>query len=185
MNRIFTTISLAASLLPVFSAHAATVATITWKAAAYVPPGYAGKALPPQGGQIEARLIVLDEGKIADLSSRIVRWYADDELISSGIGKTSFSFFAPNTGADSVTVRASIPDYGETQLDAFRDIPLVRPEIVIDRARLPELTPLFYSFSITDPSSLSVTWDDDGETASVTARNPKNPFEFAQASLKR
>lgn len=185
MNRTLAVISIAASLLPVFSAQAATVAAITWKAAAYVPPGYAGKALPPPGGQIEARLIVIDGGTIADLSSRIVRWYADDSLVSSGVGKTSFSFFAPNTGEDSVTVRASVPDYGESQLDAFRDIPLVRPEIVIDRARLPELTPLFYSFSITDPSSLSVTWDDDGETASVAARNPRNPFEFAQASLKR
>lgn len=129
--------------------------------------------------------MVVDAGKIVDLSKRTVRWYVGDELASTGLGKTSFSFSTPNIGAESVTIRASVPDSADSQLDAFRDIPLVRPEIVIDRAQLPQLTPLFYSFSITDPSSLSVTWYDDGDTISATARNPRNPFEFAQTSLKR
>lgn len=168
-----------------FSANAAPTPLITWKSAAYVPPKYAGKALPPSGGQIEARLIVTDTGKIADLSLRAIRWYVDGELTASGAGKTSFSFFAPSTGSDSVTVRASLPDYGGSQLDIFRDIPLVRPEIVIDAARLPQLIPLFYSFSITDPSSLAVVWDDTDGVATIRAKNPANPFEFAQASIER
>lgn len=186
MNRIRTIVIISiTSAFFAFSANAAPIPIITWRAAAYVPPKYTGKALPPPGGQIEARLILIDNGKITDLSPRVVRWYVDGELAASGVGKTSFSFFAPSTGSDSVTLRVSIPDYSGSQLDTFRDIPLVRPEIVIDAARLPELIPLFYSFSITDPSSLTVAWDDSDGVATIRAKNPANPFEFAQASIER
>lgn len=184
-RRVLFAISTAVIIFPAFALGAPT-GIITWKATTYSPKGFSGRSLPPAGAPIDAHVTLTDTGTIADLSEAMIRWYANGELLTSGIGKTSFSFVAPGAGQDMVQIRVSLPDYAASPIDTFRDIPVVRPDIAIDRARLPELIPLFYSFSITNPLSLSVTWDDtDPATAIVNAKNPTNPFEFAHASIER
>lgn len=167
--------------LTTFAANPALM--ITWKATSHVPAAYTGKALPTIGSPLTVSAAIIDNGRVIDPSSYSVRWYEDGNLSKTVRGDASFRSFAPRMGEDSLTLRASVPDYGGETLDTFIDIPVALPEIVIDSAKLPMLTPLFYFWNITDPSSLSVEWSSDENGTTVRAKNPAHPFEFAEASL--
>lgn len=173
-----------------FFAPAATLAaqaagTITWQSSGYVPAGYRGKILPTSGATITALLMIMDGGTLPAMSGRSVRWYVDGDLLATQKGTAPFSFQVPLTGQSTVTLRASVPGYAAGDLDTFLDLPIVRPDVVIDRARLPELKPLFYFFSARDPAALSVEWDDAPGNVTVRAKNPANPFEFAESVISK
>ena len=178
-------LALSALFVPFVASAANPSLVITWKASSYVPPGYAGKALATTGSALSAQATIIDNGRVISPSSYSVRWYEAGNLSATLGGSTVFRSSAPRMGEDSFVIRASIPDYGEGTLDAFADIPVTRPEIVIDSAKLPTLSPIFYFWNITDPASLSVEWSSDQETTTLRAKNPSNPFEFAQTTISK
>ncbi len=180
-----TLLILCALATPFMVFSASPTATLTWKVSGYAPARYAGKILPIAGSSITAALMITTTGIVANPSGYTVRWYVDGNMITTKSGSTPFSFSAPRTGKDTIVLRASIPDYQGQTLDVFADIPVVRPEIVINRARYPELIPLFYFFSVRNPSDLTVTWDDTGDAVTVRARNKNNPLEFAQTIFSK
>lgn len=175
-------IAASALLASPLAAFGAASGIMTWKSSSYVPDGYGGKALPVAGTSLAAALAAADAGKIISPSSYAVRWYVDGDLAGTKSGSSSFSFSVPRTGQDSVSLRASVPELG---IDSFLDIPVVRPEAVIDRAKFPELVPLYYFFSIRDPRSLRVSWDNQADSVTVIARNPDDPLEFARGTISK
>ena len=157
----------------------------TWKARSYAPFGYAGKSLPSAGTPVDMSVALLQKNKLVDLSPYEIRWYAGGRLAGRGKGKTAFSLAAPRTGEESMEIRVNIPAYAGTALDAFVVIPIASPEAVIDSAKLPVLTGLFYFFNIKDPSSLAVEWRDSGGLLTLSASNTNNPLEFAKTVIMK
>lgn len=174
-------ISAAALSSPLAAQSPAAALILTWKAHSYAPIAYAGKALPSAKTPIDIAAALVEKNNVAAIAPYEIQWYLNDALAGRGLGKSLFSFVAPQTGEDAVEVRAHIPHYRGETLDAFITIPIVRPEVVITNAKPPFLEPLFYFFTVADPSSLTVQWDDNGETITVRASNNDNPLEFAQA----
>lgn len=109
---------------------------ISWKAQNYVPNWYAGKILPIAGAQIDVSFELIDNGKPADLSNAKVRWYINDKLVKnedSGLGIKKINFIAPNYPGQTIQVRIAIVDFpGAGFIDKIIDIPIVRPEAVIN-----------------------------------------------------
>ena len=167
-----------------FAVYAAPLGIITWKSSGYVPMGYKGKIMPVSGATVSTLLMVTDNNTAPNPTSYSVRWYVEGELATTLNGTTPFSFIIPRTGQDTIALRASVPKYNGADIDTFLDLPIVHPDIVIDQVQLPQLVPLFYFFSTT-PSNLTVEWDDQPDNVTVRARNPKNPFEFAEATISK
>jgi len=109
---------------------------ISWKAQNYVPDWYSGKIFPTAGTQMEVNFELINNGKPADLSSAKVRWYINDKLVKNednGLGIKKINFFAPNYFGQTMQVRIAIVDFlGGGFMDKMIDIPVVRPEAVID-----------------------------------------------------
>ncbi len=178
-------ISAATLSLPVAAQSPTTTIVLTWRAHSYAPIAYAGKTLPSAGTTIDIAAALVEKNIAAAISPHEIQWYLNGTLSGRGLGKLLFSFVAPQTGEDAIEIRAHIPKYRGESLDAFIIIPIVRPEVVINNAKLPLLEPLFYFFTVADPSSLAVQWDDSGETITVRASNKNNPLEFAQARIMK
>lgn len=182
MNRAALCISLLI-LVPCITFGANPTLIATWKARSYTPLSYNGKSLPVGGTPIDIALTLIDNNRAINLSGVEIRWYQEGALAARGKGRTTFSLIAPRTGQDAIGIRATIPHYNGRALDQFIDIPLVRPETVIDRAAFPTLKPLFYFFSIADPTSITTTWDESNGFITLQASNKNNPLEFARAQI--
>lgn len=168
------------------AAHGANPNLIaTWKARSYTPLSYIGKPLPVGGTPIDVALTMVDNNRVISLSGAEIRWYQENTLVARGTGRTLFSFIAPHTGQDTMNLRVSVLNYNGRTVDQFINIPIVRPEAVIDQAALPTLKPLFYFFSITDPTSLAISWDDRGTLITLQASHKNNPLEFARAQITK
>lgn len=181
----FIFIIIAIFMAPLITNAAEPTLIATWKAHSYTPLSYIGKPLPVGGTPIDATIILIDNNRAISLSDIEVRWYQEGSLVTHGKGRTTHSFTAPQTGQDTVSLRVNIPHYNGRVLDQFIDIPVTRPEVVIDRAALPTLKPLFYFFSITNPASLAVSWDESGGFVILKASNKNNPLEFARAQITK
>ncbi len=173
--------------LPLFS-YAAPELILTWKANSFVPSGYTGKALPVAGTPIDASVVLLDNGEVVNSAPYEIHWYAGENLVATGKGKTSVRITAPVTGEDTIELRASMPKYSAGAQDAFASIPVVRPEIVIMKSATPQIkskafTTYPYFWNITSADELEILWEDRGEAVTARATNKKNPLEFAQTTI--
>src|ERR1700722_2024154 len=66
---------------------------ITWSASdSYAPQGYDGKILPNQESPITASLVVIANGKPANLSGQTISWYQSDAFLGGGVGAQSITF---------------------------------------------------------------------------------------------
>lgn len=178
-------ISVATLYAPAAAQSPAAALMLTWKARSYAPLPYAGKALPIAGTAVDVSATLVEKNIPVDLSLYDIQWYVNGALASRGLGRSLFSFAAPRTGEDAVEIRAHLPKYRGESLDVFTTIPIVRPEAVINNAKLPLLEPLFYFFTVSDPSSLAITWSDEGELITLRASNKNNPLEFAKKSITK
>lgn len=160
---------------------------ITWKTTgSYIPSFYQGKALPTYGSQITASLEIISQGKIVNLSNQTIYWYLQDTLIGGGVGVQTLTFPPLGEPPSSLQLKVELPYYASGYLIHTIDIPMVKPEAVID-APYPSgqfsqnpvtLTALPYFFNTSAPSNLSYVWSVNNQQGS----NTENP-ETAQITL--
>lgn len=187
MKIIQKTILIFGMLLPAFS-YAAPELIVTWKAASYVPAGYAGKALPVAGTAINLSAILVDRGKIISLAPYDINWYAGEDRIAGGKGVAIARTAAPVTGQDFLELRVNVGKYENQPLDAFITIPVVRPEILIRKkegTKPQEFSIIPYFWNILSEGGLAVTWEDNGDAVTASAENKKNPMEFARMTIPK
>lgn len=126
--------ALGLSFLNILSTEAQTEPQflVTWRAGAYVSPDFGGKAMPSKGSEISASLEIIVAGKIADLSKQIIYWYLDNNFIKGGQGVKDIFFTASKPAGGNHNLRIQLPDFKGNLLIKTVDIPIVRPEVVIE-----------------------------------------------------
>lgn len=151
---------------------------ITWKAATYAPPNFAGKVLPVAGSLIVASFEVIDQGVPANLSRQTVYWYINGNFFKGGEGIQSLRFGAPAGGGD-IDLRVQLPNYKNNFLVKTVTIPVVEPEAVIE-SPFPDgkisnpsiqLKGVPYFFNTKTLADLSFSWQVNGQAPKGT-ENP-------------
>ncbi len=105
----------------------------SWRAHSYAPPMYVGKILPTANTRVTASFTLLEKHASVDTSKTMVRWFLNDQFLTSGIGAQSVTFTTDDlTLSGALTLKVFIPRFrGKEDLIRFIDIPIVRPELVI------------------------------------------------------
>lgn len=138
--KIFSAIALLFLLTAVFlldtsKTSAAPQFWFSWSAGNYAPAWYQGKVLPIVGSPITASFELVDNGQIADVSGKKIRWYVNDRMImneTGGLGIQSVKFNVPDYAVNGVEVRVSVVGYQGETLDRILYIPLAEPDVVIE-----------------------------------------------------
>ncbi len=159
---------------------AGTELMVTWQTNSYVSPGYRGKALPTINSKIIAAVTLLDNGKVVPLENKFIQWHLNNSRINGGLGMTQMTFDAPSVAPNSVIIRATVTGYNETEVLKTIEIPLSRPEVIIEAPFIknkivgPTVTlkahPFF--FGVKDPSYLNFNWTVN-ETAPTSKEDPE------------
>ncbi|MDE2019659.1 MAG: hypothetical protein KGJ13_04940 [Patescibacteria group bacterium] len=155
---------------------------LTWAAQnSYIPPDYAGKALPNQGSKITASVALVGaNGQLVNIKNQTIYWYLNDAFVGGGIGMQTVTL-TPFAGAPAyMTLKVELPDYNGNLLAHSIQIPVIKPKAVIEIQHVNGqfssnplvLTGTPYFFNITDPSQLSYQWSVNGQTPS-SAENPE------------
>lgn len=152
------------------SAQQAPELIVTWKSNNYTPPGYQGRALPIDGSRIDMALELIDQGRVANLSGKEIRWLINDDELKSGVGLKNISFIANGFRGDQ-EVEVTIMDYSGANLEKLITIPTVRPEIVITGGPI-TFKALPYFFNIQNISQLRFNWSANGIRATGAVDNP-------------
>ncbi|MEK7481854.1 MAG: hypothetical protein AAB607_00600 [Patescibacteria group bacterium] len=149
---------------------------VSWQANSYAPSWYSGKILPTRGSLIKISFELVDNGKIADLSKKKVRWYVNDKLVqneSKGLGLKFYSFIADDYPGQETEIRITIVDYKDEILDKIVRIPIVFAEAAIDspypNAEINTGKNSFlvypFFFNIRDLNNISFEWLVDNQPA--------------------
>lgn len=88
--------------------------------------------MPKQGSEIVASLEIVENGKIANLSKQTIYWYLDNNFIKGGQGIQDILFTASKPAGGSHNLRIQLPDFKGNPLIKTLDVPIVRPEVVIE-----------------------------------------------------
>lgn len=167
------------------SAHAATEFMTSWQSQTFVPAWYEGKAFPTYQSPINIGFEIVEDGKMVDLSKTAVRWYVDGKLFrneTNGLGIKQVIVFNRKYGGDISSIKISIPDYKGRVLEEILDIPIKRPEVVIDvpyfQKKVEKGTNTLYAwpffFNATNAGGLSLRWIVDGnELQTGNANTPE------------
>ena len=151
---------------------------VSWKTEAYAPDSFTGKVLPTERTMINIAFEILRNGKLVDLSSKKIRWFVNDSIVSDKTGENSLSLPARGHIGTSVAVRIAIIGVGEpTRIHEF-SIPIVPPEVVIQPLTHPtERTLVFealpFSFNIKSVGELSFDWSANGIKALGSPNSPE------------
>lgn len=105
---------------------------ITWSAESYVPPLFAGKILPTANSPITVSFEIIDGGKPVNLSKQTIYWYVNNGLFGAATNKQKTTFLAPKTAPSIIKVRIEIPNYPSGLLVKTLEVPVVRPEAIIE-----------------------------------------------------
>ncbi len=155
---------------------------ISWRASSYAPADFSGKILPTAGSQIVISFDVVSGGKIIDLSAQMVYWYANDNLFTKGVGLQTISITAPANLPNSINIRIEVPGYSGGSILQTIEIPVVRPEAVIE-SPYPngkffgpqiKVSGAPYFFNTADINNLSFFWSANGKPQETS----ENPTEF-------
>lgn len=171
-------------LLVIANAQLAPELVITWRANTYAPDFFQGKKLPIRGASISLAAQLVDNDRLIDASDKEVRWYADNNLINSGLGLNNFTYVIPQNSGDLLSIRSVIIHRG-VEVNQFSEIPIADPEAVIDDSQLPQLKPYFYFFNVNSPNDLDLGWEENSQSITLTAQNPKNLLETAVTTTKK
>jgi hypothetical protein len=166
------------------AAHAAPVpasgAYISWSTNTYTPPFFDGKKLPTAGSPVTAWVMVFSNGKAIDLSQDTIYWYADSNVLQSGVGDQKISFNAQNTTENITNLQVSVQDPTGNLWNANIQVPVVNPKAAIETnypggvvTVSPAIaTALPYFFNTSDVSSLVYVWTVNGSSAE-SSENPQ------------
>lgn len=139
---------------------------LTWRAETYVPADYAGRVLPARGASVTASVELLDNGRLVDLSGKKINWIVDRQILGSGIGLKTFTFTIPDFASERVRLVARITKSRGVSLEKSADLPVKKPEAVIDipypsrtaKERDIRLYALPYFFPIKSLEEISFLW---------------------------
>lgn len=167
------------------NAHAATDFMTSWQTKTYTPDWYIGKALPTYQSFINVTFELIEDGKPADLSKTIVRWYVGDVLYKNelnGLGIKNITVYNQKYGGDVTDIKISLPEYKTGVLEKTISIPIKDPEVVIDvpffEKRVPKgenkifAWPFFFNTLVA--GNLNLQWTVDG--IGVTAQRASAPL---------
>lgn len=157
---------------------------ITWQAQNYAPSSFIGKKLPTRGTVVNFALQLIDDGKLVDVSNKEVRWYANNNLINSGVGLNVFSYAIPQINDGLVSIR-SVVIYQGGEVSRIFEVPVVDPEAVIDNSQLPQLKPYFYFFNVGSPNELKLAWEESVDSVTLIVQNPKNLLETVRTTIQK
>lgn len=166
------------------NAQSAPEFLVSWRASSYIPADYRGKALPSSGSRVEIGFDLIDKNKIVDLSRYNISWFLGQNFLRSGAGLKKLTVNLTDNRAQ--TVRITIGNYNNVDLDHVFLLPVAEPEAVISvktpyetarnqtflslKNHLLEARPFF--FNITAPSQLQFKWRVNGNLVSGAAENP-------------
>lgn len=137
--------------------------------------------MPKEGSEIGASLEIFVGGKIADLSKQTIYWYLDNNFIKGGRGVQNIFFTASKPAGGDHNLRIQLPDFKGNLLIKTLDVPIVRPEVVIE-APFPDkkisgskinLLGRPYFFNAQNRSLLDFNWTVNGQ-APDKSDNPQN-----------
>ncbi|MBI2582917.1 hypothetical protein HYW30_00980 [Candidatus Azambacteria bacterium] len=180
---------------------------LSWEANTFVPPTYAGRALPVAKSFV--RVFPAITPRTAKGQTLFYRWFLDDEAVlsASGVNRSSFVFRPTLAIGDAHTVRLelSTPD-GTIFARAQTTVPVRSPEVFLYPLRNPErllpaeqsvdalelapgekisLLAVPYFFSVSDLASLSFTWRLEGEVLPATSVRPNAILITAPPDIRR
>jgi hypothetical protein len=143
---------------------------LTWKAGTYAPTGFTGKLLPSSESLVAVALSAFRNNRTIPLDKQLVRWYLNDQLISSGVGMTTFMTASPNLPGGDFSIKAELPNLPENSAVRSITIPNISPRIVLrPEAAISSLRkfPFLlrsepYFFNITNPAELKFDWQVNG-----------------------
>lgn len=148
---------------------------LSWRSNAYTPAGFAGRVPAVGGGTILATMEIIDSGKAVNLAAYEVRWYLNDNLFESGMGKQTITIAVPQLHQDSMEVRVQVVGAPFQANEATISIPLGDPEVVLVNHNrnvlrtgdnVVEAHP--YGFNTTDSSNLLYSWSVNGQSPDAT-----------------
>ncbi|HAL24979.1 TPA: hypothetical protein DIS57_01955 [Candidatus Wolfebacteria bacterium] len=155
-------------------AHAETEFMTNWQTRTYVPAWYEGRAFPTHESAITITFELIEDGKIADLSQTGVRWYVDGKLVKNelnGLGIKRVIIVNKKYGGGVSSIKITIPSYNGKLYEKTFDIPIRKPEVVIDVPYFKKgiergenamyAWPFF--FNTTDVRTLNLQWTIDGK----------------------
>ncbi len=166
---------------------------LSWSADSYVPPDYAGKALPAHGGYIK---VVAVPTKILPMNpdKYTYRWLLDGDVMgwASGQGKATFIFQVNKWPGASYQIEAQILDSQEKLVSRIdMSIQVAQPTVLLRQqnsdytlinnfntatGRDLKLVASPPFFNIRKLSELNWDWQLDGQ--SLFAKNEKNPEQL-------
>lgn len=157
---------------------------VSWRAASYAPSDYQGKILPSNGSRVEVGFDLIDKNKIVDLSRQNISWFLGNNFLRSGVGLKKLTLNLTDNRAQ--TIRITIGNYNNEDLDHLFLLPVVEPDAIISvktpyetarnqtflplKNHLLEARPFF--FNVGNLNELQFKWRVNGNSVSGTAENP-------------
>lgn len=145
----------------------------TWRASSFVSSEYQGKILPSPDSNVLTALELVDNGKIADISTNDVSWFLNGKKFANGVGKKSAAFAVPKLFREErLEVKVSVKQYKGADYETFITIPVVSTETVIAApypknqviSGLYAFKPLFYFWNINSLDNLLLEWTAQDQT---------------------
>lgn len=160
-------------------------AIITWQTNTYIPAWYGGKALPTKGSKIDLAVMLIDSGKVIDVSSKKINWYVNEALISSGVGATSATFLTDATLDKNYSIRASIQGYNLKNIEGKTGIRTTAPKLtlrqsLLDTTHVIQAIPFF--FNTQTLAGLTLNWILNGATLEPQRQAPAGYLELDNLS---
>jgi hypothetical protein len=156
---------------------------ITWTAnRSSAPADFVGKIFPGARSSISASVALIENGRAINLSGETIQWYANNSFLDGGQGMTRISFGATQVAPNTISLRAQLPFYNDSFVVKTVEIPVVRPEAVID-APFPRgifsqnpvtIKALPFFFTVPNFSFLRFSWNVNGSEPT----NQETPSEL-------
>ncbi|OGM92666.1 hypothetical protein A2372_00460 [Candidatus Wolfebacteria bacterium RIFOXYB1_FULL_54_12] len=137
---------------------------------------------------------LIENGTVVDLSGTAVRWYVDGKLLkneTNGLGIQRLTVYNKKYGGDVLGIKIAIPDHNGQALIKLFDIPVKKPEVVMDipyaQKKVAQGDNLFYAwpffFNVASPNDLNMQWMVDGNVLQAkTMADPRLLFSAGNES---